>query len=45
MEWGRYLFIRVAQKLDGLLKSDIENGIVRIEKTQFIGADDKEYDI
>ena len=33
------------QKLDGLLKSDIENGIVRIEKTQIIGADDKEYDI
>lgn len=33
------------QKLDGLLKSDIENGIVRIEKTRIIGADDKEYDI
>lgn len=33
------------QKLDHLLKSDIENGIVRIEKTQIIGADGKEYDI
>ena len=33
------------QKLDHLLKSDIENGIVRIEKTQIIGVDGKEYDI
>lgn len=33
------------QKLDGLLKSDIENGVVRIEKTQIIGVDDVEYDI
>ena len=33
------------QKLDGLLKTDIENGVVRIEKTQIVGADDKEYDI
>lgn len=33
------------QKLDGLLKSDIENGTVRIEKTQIIGVDDKEYNI
>lgn len=33
------------QKLDGLLKSDIENGVVRIEKTQIIGVDDIEYDI
>lgn len=33
------------QKLDGLLKSDIENGVVRIEKTLIIGIDDKAYDI
>lgn len=33
------------QKLDGLLKSDIERGIVRIEKTQIIGVDGVEYDI
>ena len=33
------------QILDNLLKSDIENGIVRIEKTQIIGIDDREYDI
>lgn len=33
------------QKLDGLLKSDIENGVVRIEKTLIIGFDDKAYDI
>lgn len=33
------------QKLNGLLKSDIEKGIVRIEKTEIIGVDDREYDI
>lgn len=33
------------QKLDSLLKADIENGIVRIEKTLIIGVDDREYDI
>ena len=33
------------QKLNGLLKSDIERGIVRIEKTQIIGVDGIEYDI
>ena len=33
------------QILDNLLKSDIENGIVRVEKTQIIGIDDREYDI
>lgn len=33
------------QKLDSLLKADIENGIVRIEKTLIIGIDDREYDI
>ena len=30
------------QKLDALLKSDIKNGIVRIEKTEIIGIEDKE---
>jgi hypothetical protein len=33
------------QKLDALLKADIKNGLVRIEKTEIIGADDKEYDL
>ena len=33
------------QKLDSLLKSDIENGIVRVEKTLILGADNREYDI
>lgn len=33
------------QKLDELLKADIKRGVVRIEKTEIIGADDKEYDI
>lgn len=33
------------QKLDSLLKADIENGIVRIEKTMIVGVDDREYDI
>lgn len=33
------------QKLDALLKSDIKNGIVRIEKTEIIGIEDKEYNL
>lgn len=33
------------QKLDGLLKSDIERGVVRIERTQIIGVDGVKYDI
>lgn len=33
------------QKLDALLKADIKNGVVRIEKTEIIGTDDKEYDL
>ena len=33
------------QKLDSLLKADIENGIVRVEKTMLIGIDDRGYDI
>ena len=33
------------QKLDSLLKTDIENGIVRVEKTMLIGIDDRGYDI
>lgn len=33
------------QKLDSLLKADIESGIVRVEKTLIIGVDDREYDI
>ena len=33
------------QKLDALLKADIKRGLVRFEKTEIIGADDKEYDI
>ena len=33
------------QKLNALLKADIKNGLVRIEKTEIIGIDDKEYDL
>ena len=33
------------QKLDALLKADLLDGVVRIEKTQIIGVDDKEYDL
>ena len=33
------------QKLDALLKANIQKGIVRIEKTEIIGVDDKEYDL
>lgn len=33
------------QKLDSLLKADIEKGIVRVEKTMLIGINDREYDI
>lgn len=33
------------QKLDALLKADIQKGIVRIEKTEIIGVDDKEYEL
>ena len=33
------------QKLDALLKADIKNGVVRIEKTDIFGVDNKEYDI
>ena len=33
------------QKLDALLKADIRRGLVRIEKTEIIGTDNKQYDI
>lgn len=33
------------QKLDELLKADIKSGLVRIEKTEIMGVEDKEYDI
>ena len=33
------------QKLDNLLKADIRNGLVRIEKTEIIGVDQKEYEL
>ena len=33
------------QKLDELLRADIKSGAVRIEKTEIIGTDDKEYDL
>ena len=33
------------QKLDDLLRDDIEKGIVVIESTDIIGADDKAYDV
>ena len=33
------------QKLDALLNADIKRGLVRIEKTEITGTDDKQYDI
>ena len=33
------------QKLDALLKADIRNGVVRIEKTEIIGTEEKDYDL
>lgn len=33
------------QKLDALLKADIRNGVVRIEKTEIIGVDEKGYEL
>lgn len=33
------------QKLDELLRADIKSGVVRIEKTEIIGTNDKEYDL
>ena len=33
------------QKLDALLKADIKKGLVRIEKTEIIGIDNKKYDL
>ena len=33
------------QKLDALLKADIRRGLVRIEKTEIIGVEDKAYDL
>lgn len=33
------------QKLDALLKADIKNGVVRIEKTEIVGVEGKEYDL
>ena len=33
------------QKLDALLKADIRNGVVRIEKTEIVGVDNKDYEI
>lgn len=33
------------QKLDALLKADVRNGVVRIEKTEIIGADEKDYEL
>ena len=33
------------QKLDALLKADIKKGLVRIEKTEIIGINEKEYDL
>ena len=33
------------QKFDALLKADIRNGVVRIEKTEIVGVDNKDYDI
>lgn len=33
------------QKLDALLKADIKSGIVRIEKTEIIGAEEKDYEL
>lgn len=33
------------QKLDALLKTDIRNGVVRIEKTEIMGVDEKSYEL
>ena len=33
------------QKLDALLKADIRNGVVRIEKTEIVGAEEKDYEL
>ena len=33
------------QKLDELLKADIKSGVVRIEKTEIIGTENKKYDL
>lgn len=33
------------QKLDALLKADIRNGVVRIEKTEIIGVEEKDYEL
>ena len=33
------------QKLDELLKADIKRGLVRIEKTEIIGTENKKYDL
>lgn len=33
------------QKLDELLKADIKSGLVRIEKTEIIGTENKKYDL
>lgn len=33
------------QKLDALLKADIRSGVVRIEKTEIIGVEEKDYEI
>lgn len=40
-----FTFMDYIQKLDALLKADIKKGIVRIEKTEIIGVNDKEYDL
>ena len=32
-------------EVDELLRADIKSGAVRIEKTEIIGTDDKEYDL
>ena len=33
------------QKLDALLKADIRNGVVRIEKTEILGTEEKDYEL
>lgn len=33
------------QKLDALLKADIRSGAVRIEKTEIIGTEEKDYEL
>lgn len=33
------------QKLDALLKDDISSGVVRIEKTEIIGAEEIDYEL